>query len=180
MPTTDCAADIAPPDSPSEESQDGPTQQPSQGASRPLRGLLLGFAATVTVGLALASWYVGVRIVAADEVAPPPAATAAPASPAPLAPPPAAVPPTEAEDSMAEAFWYTVPPAVLYLQVAGLGPKQDSGFVRSLRSKGFSAQVDARDGNPRILIGPFSTHAGMEQAQRKLQSSGVLAVEAAQ
>ena len=31
----------------------------------------------------------------------------------------------------------------------------------------------------RILIGPFSSRVAMEQAQRKLQSAGVLAVEVA-
>ena len=72
-----------------------------------------------------------------------------------------------------------MPPTSLYLQVAGLGPKQDAGFVRSLQTKGFRAQVQARDETARILIGPFSTHAEMEQAQRKLQSAGVLAVETA-
>lgn len=178
MPATDCATDIALPDSQSEDSQDGSARRASQAASRPLRGLFFGFAATVTVGLALASWYVGVRIVAADEVAPSNTASG-PVSAAPVAPSPAA-PPSVTEDSMAEAFWYTVPPTVLYLQVAGLGPKQDASFVRSLQTKGFHAQIEARDDNPHILIGPFSTHSGMEQAQRKLQSAGVLAVEAAQ
>jgi hypothetical protein len=82
---------------------------------------------------------------------------------------------------MAEAYWYAVPPPVdLYLQVAGLGPKQDAEFVRSLQSKGFHAQIQNPDNdNARVLIGPFSTHAEMEQKQRKLQSGGILAVETA-
>jgi cell division protein FtsN len=33
--------------------------------------LFFGFAVTVTLGLALGSWYVGLRIVAANQVAPP-------------------------------------------------------------------------------------------------------------
>jgi cell division septation protein DedD len=186
MPTTECATDIALPNSQSEESQDAYVERASQETasqetasqetSRPLRGLLFGFAATVTVGLALASWYVGVRIVSADEVGPSNATTSRPVSAAP-ATPQAAKPATASEASIAEAFWYTVPPTILYLQVAGLGPKQDAGFVRSLQAKGFRAQVQARDDDPRILIGPFSTHAKMEQAQRKLQSAGVLAIE---
>jgi cell division protein FtsN len=140
----------------------------------------MGFAATVTIGLALASWYVGVRIVAADEVAPastPTAAVAVVAAPAPTPSAPAPV----SENSIAEAFWYTVPPANLYLQVAGIGPKQDAGFVKSLHAKGFGARLQVGDkaDNARILIGPFSTRAEMEQAQRKLQSTGVLAVESA-
>jgi cell division septation protein DedD len=171
MPTTECAIDVALPNSPSEDPENA-----SQNRSRPLKGLFFGFAATVTVGLALASWYVGVRIVSADEVKPPSATTSAPVNAAP-APPPVVAPASAAEKSMAEAFWYTVPPTVLYLQAAGLGPKQDASFVKSLQTKGFSAQVQARDDDSLILIGPFSNHAAMEQAQRKLQSAGVLAIE---
>jgi hypothetical protein len=134
----------------------------------------------MTVGLALGSWYVGVRIVAADEVRPSSTVASGSLSAAPLTEvplPPVAVPPTRTEDSMAEAFWYTVPPEVLYLEVAGLGPKQDADFVRSLQTKGFRAQAQGRDDNARIVIGPFSTHAEIDLARRKLQSAGVLAVE---
>lgn len=82
---------------------------------------------------------------------------------------------------MAEAYWYMVPPPVdLYLQVAGLDPKQDARFVRSLKAKGFHAQVQTlNEDDERILIGPFSSHAAMERAQDKLHSAGVLAIEAA-
>jgi hypothetical protein len=186
MPTTDCATDISlPPSSedslPGEYSHNGVTEQAYDGTPKLLRGLLYGFAGTVTIGLTLASWYVGVRIVASGQAAPPSAISAPTNSrPAPpLASPPAVAPETVADDSMAEAYWYAVPPPVeLYLQVAGLGPKQDAEFVRSLQSKGFRAQLQNPEGdNARILIGPFSTRAEMEQKQRKLQSGGVLAVQ---
>ncbi len=178
MPTTDCATDRALPNSQSEDSQSGSARLASQGASGLLRGLFYGFAITITSGLALTSWYVGVRVVAADEVAPSNKTASGPvrAAPVPLR---AAAQPAVTEDSIAEAFWYNVPPAALYLHVAGLGPKQDAGFVRSLLSQGFRAQVQARDDKATILIGPFSTHVEMEQAQRKLQSSGVLAIDMA-
>jgi hypothetical protein len=183
MTTTDCATDIAMPSAPSEDSRDDAMELAPQravdGASKPLRSLLLGFAVTVTVGLALASWYVGVRIVNADEVTPGSAAAAVPATSVPVVIP--STPPAASADSLAEAYWSTVPPADLYLQVAGIGPKQDAGFVKSLAAKGFGAQLQGGDraDNARILIGPFSTHAEMEQAQRKLQSAGVLAIESA-
>lgn len=157
MPTTDCATEMAPPDL-------RPVEAPpraSDAASKSLRGLFFGFTATVTIGLALASWYVGVRIVAADEVARPSTLTPAP-------PPPAAS--------------AAAPPTSLYLQVAGLGPKQDAAFVNSLQAKGFQAQIQAQQAeadNLRILIGPYATHTEMEQAQRNLESAGVLAVETA-
>jgi cell division protein FtsN len=175
----------------SEDSRDDATEltppRAVDGASKQLRSLLLGFAITVTVGLALASWYVGVRIVDADEVTPGSATTAVPvtvpatvpASQAPVAT--AAPPPAGSSNSLAETYWSTVPSADLYLQVAGIGAKQDAGFVKSLTAKGFRAQLQGGDraDNGRILIGPFPTHSEMEQAQRKLQSAGVLAVESA-
>jgi cell division protein FtsN len=180
MTTTDYAADITLPDSQSENPPGDAQQRPPDVASKPLKGVVFGFAATITVGLALASWYVGVRIMSADEIVPAITTASAPVNSTP-APPPLA-PPAVTEDSMAEAFWYTVPPTVVYLQATSLGPQQDAGFVKSLRAKGFNAQVQTRSqtqdqDNARILIGPFSTHVEMEQAKRKLQSSGVLAIE---
>lgn len=169
MPTTDCATDAALPDAASFDCHIEISESAPQGSSRSLRGLFFGFAATMTAGLALASWYVGVRIVSADDVAPVrPSVTAETQTTSP-----------PIQDPMAEAYWYTVPLPQLYLQVAGLGAKQDAAFVRSLEDKGFRAQVRASPGDAgRILIGPFSTHAEMERAQSKLQSRGVLAIEA--
>jgi hypothetical protein len=176
MPTTDYAAEIARPDLQAEDSPVDSLQQPSDGASKPLRSLLFGFAATVTIGLALASWYVGLRIVADGQAERLSIASRVPAAPAPASVPAAS--PVDTEESMAEAFWYTLPPSDLFLQVAGLGPQQDSKFVRSLLATGFRARLQAGEkDNARILIGPFSTHAEMAQGQRKLQSAGILAVE---
>lgn len=181
MPTTDCATDLELAELQSDDSQTGAARQPP-GTSKSLKGLLLGFAATVTIGLALASWYVSVRIVSADEVASSSATISAPvtSSPAP-GPSPIATANSAEDKSIAEAYWYTVPPADLYLQAAGIGPKQDASFVTSLRAKGLRAQVQAGDraDNARILIGPFTTHVEMEEAQRRLQSAGVLAIETA-
>jgi len=143
MTTTDFATDRVLPNSPIEDPRNEPEQPASGGAPKRIKGMLFGFA-SVTVGLALGIWYVGVRIVSADEI----------------------VPSTNSR--------------ALYLQVASLGPKQAEDSVRSLENEGFRAQIQARDeDHARILIGPFSTHAEMEQAQRKLQSAGVLAVETA-
>jgi len=141
MTTTDFATDRVLPNSPIEDPLTESEQPASSVAPRRVKGLLFGFA-SVTVGLVLGIWYVGVRIVSAEEIAP------------------------------------AINSSALYLQVAGLGPKQDEDSVRSLENKGFRAQVQERDvDHARILIGPFSTHAELEQAQRKLQLSGVLAVE---
>jgi hypothetical protein len=169
MPTTDYATGIASPDLRTDDSEMEAPPRPYAGAPKPLRGLLFGFTATVTIGLALASWYVGVRI----SLAPTPGSTSVP-----LPSPPAASAP---QDSMAQAYWYKVPPPSLYLQVGGLGPRQDAGFVQSLQAQGFRAQIQmsSKDDNRRILIGPYSTRAVLQQDQRKLQSAGVPAVETA-
>jgi cell division septation protein DedD len=201
MPATDCATDTALPVLQSEDSShpvpqralDGALEEGAQDgargeatsdglggaprtlcASKPLRGLFFGFTVTVTIGLALASWYLGVRIVAADEVAPPSATQQAPPPVAPIGASPIA------SVTIASTPVAVAPPVNLYLQVAGLGPRQDADFVSALQAKGFQGEVQTGDdGSPRILIGPYSTHTEMEQAQRKLQSRGVLTVETA-
>jgi cell division protein FtsN len=197
MSTSHCAADpgLADP-------QPDLVASPSEGASRHLKGVMIGFGATVTIGLALASWYVGVRIVDANETVPVSTAAAAPVSQMPTAPvsqmptapasqmpapPSAQIPagPSPQERAIAEAYWYKVPPPPdLYLQVAGLGSRKDSVFVKGLEAKGLRARVTqatnasaANQGNSRILIGPFAGRSSLEAAARKLQSAGVLAIE---
>jgi hypothetical protein len=168
--TTECLDDVTLPDSPSEDSQTEAPPRASDQASKQLRGLFFGFAATVTIGLALATWYVGVRIVEADEVTPPIQVIGAPAI---STPPLAVAPPLPATPTAPE----------LYLQIAGLGPKQDARLVRSLQAQGFHAQAEpgsGADDEARIIVGPFSSHAKLEQGRRKLQSGGILAVETEQ
>ncbi|MBV9771848.1 MAG: hypothetical protein JOZ32_19915 [Bryobacterales bacterium] len=137
--------------------------------SRPLNGVLVGFAATMAVALGLASWYVGVRIVAAEEAVPPLSA----ARPAVVS----AASSATSEGALAEAFWYTVPAPRpdFYLQVAGLGPRKDAKFVKWLHAERFHAQVNSAE--EVILIGPFSGPTELEKARRKLQLAGVLAIE---
>jgi cell division protein FtsN len=149
MPTTDCATDIAPPPSPTDEQIE--SAPASGGASKLLKGLLIGFAATVTIGLALGIWYLGVRIVAVNGSAQK-QSTAAPLP------------------SVGE----------FYLQVGAFGPERDEAFSNALQAKGFLAQIQTRDaGHNRILIGPFLMRSDLDQARQKLQSDGILAVETA-
>jgi septal ring-binding cell division protein DamX len=175
MSTTDYATDIGLPELETDPQIEDARRARAEG-SKPLKGLYFGFAFVVTAGLALASWYVGIRIVSAEEV--PPRSAPAIVAPANVAAPPA-TPTTQTTDSMAEAHWQTVPAAEFYLQAAGLGPKRDAAFMKLLNARGLSAQAQTRDGGEvRILIGPFATHSELEQAQRKLQGLGVLAIEA--
>jgi hypothetical protein len=146
MPATDYANDIAPP--PSQTDEQIESAPASGGTSKLLKGLLIGFAATVTIGLALGIWYLGVRIVAAN-------GSAQQSTAAPL-------------PSVGE----------FYLQVGALGPERDDAFANALQAKGFLAQIQTRDaGHSRILIGPFLTRIDLDQARQKLQSDGILAVE---
>jgi len=170
MSTSQCATDAGLADQ-----QAGLVQGVATGASKLLKGLLIGFATTVTIALALASWYVGVRIVAANEAIPA-------SSPAPVLHAPA-VPPAAQPDSTAENFWDSVaqPTPALYLEVASLGIEEDAVFVQRLEEKGYRARIKvaANQEDGRILIGPFSARSALEHAQRKLRSAGVLATEAA-
>jgi len=131
-------------------------------ASRLLKGLLIGFAVTVTIGLGLTSWYVGSRIVAANTLPPPSLHL------------PAITPPEPSDAVVQPAL-----PA-LYLQVAGLGPVRDLSFVQRLDAQGYRARVEraATQADTRILIGPFAERSSLEEAEHRLQSQGVLAMEA--
>src|ERR1700722_16309656 len=104
MSTTECATDPGPIE---------PQTEPA--AVKPRKNILVGFAATVTVGLALASWYVGVRIVDAHEAVPPANVSATPVTPA--LPPPIAAPAPKHEKAAPPP---APPPPNFYLQVAGL------------------------------------------------------------
>jgi hypothetical protein len=158
------------------DQQAGLVQNESDGASSLLKSLLIGFAATVTIGLALASWYVGERILAAHEVGPVSTAVNPPAKVSSSQPAVAMPPPALARLSI-EA---PPPPPDLYLQVAGLGPRQDASFVKELEAKGYRASIQsaANQEDNQILIGPFAGQSSLEKAERQLQSAGVLAREA--
>jgi hypothetical protein len=136
-------------------------------SSRVLKSLLIGFAVTVTIGLALTSWYVGSRIVAANT--PPP----------PTLHPLAIAPPQLTTPAIQPAVQSPAP--ALYLQVAGLGPRRDLSFVQRLNTQGYLARVEraATQDETRILIGPFAQRSSLEEAERRLQTQGVLAMEAA-
>jgi hypothetical protein len=161
-------------------------QSASEDAPKLLKSVLIGFAATVTVGLALASWYVGVRIVDAKEAAPVSPAIDIPANGSSSQPAPALEPPAAAPSIQAAATVAPPPQPDLYLQVAGLGPRKDASFVKGLQAKGYRARViesasesSADQEDSQILIGPFAGPRSLERAKRKLQAAGVLALETA-
>jgi hypothetical protein len=170
MATSDCASDLASSNAPVDENvqEDGQMHGAQieaplgafDGASRRLRALFFGFAATVTLGLALGSWYVGLRIVAVNQAVPSRASS-------------------PGRENLGAGPAPAEPSAGLYLELAGLGPAQDAGFAKLLEAQGLHVRQSGDQNNARILIGPFPTHVEMQQAQRTLQSAGVLTSETA-
>jgi cell division septation protein DedD len=157
----------------------------------------MGFAGTMALGLSLAGWYVGGRILAAEQSSPvtvaiPAVTSSSRPSASPVVTPkessapqsgPTVVQSVQAVDVHPEVVEHPVAPAApqVFLEVAGLGAKQDALYVKKLRAKGFTARVDVGDkaDDRRILIGPFADRPGVEKAQRKLQAQGILALERA-
>jgi cell division septation protein DedD len=171
MSPTECATDTSPL-APEVE----PVHARPDHGSRLLKRLLIGFATTVTVALTLAGWYVSGRIVASDETH-----FSAPATPVAPVAAPQAVPVSVIAVDPAPQVVATPPAPELYLQVATLGAKQDAKYIRQLEAKGFHAKVDfdSKEEVSRILIGPYSQRAALEKAQRKLATTGILAMESA-
>ena len=154
----------------------------------------MGFAGTMALGLSLAGWYVGGRILVAEQPSAGTLSSAPAISRSASAPPvmtpkessapvsnPTLVQPVQTVDVHPEVAEHPVaPPAPrLFLEVAGLGAKQDALYVKKLRAKGFSARVGAGDkaDDRRIFIGPFPDRQAVEKAQGKLQAQGILALE---
>jgi hypothetical protein len=137
-------------------------------AEQSKKRILVSIAGTCIFGLALAGWYVGDRIYAADVV------HSGPVSPVviePLGAIPSPAPPPA-------AFVIPVPapkPPEFYLQAAALGDEQDARFVRHLQLKGYAAKIDESN----ILIGPYADRAALEHARRRLAGAGILAAELA-
>jgi len=145
-----------------------PSQVDQSQADQSRKRILVSIGGTCLFGLALAGWYVGDRIYAADVV------HSSPLKPVvvePLAAIPWPVPPPA-------AFVIPVPalkPPEFYLQAASLGDEQDSRFVKHLQLKGYAATIGASN----ILIGPYSDRPALERARRKLAGAGILAAEVA-
>lgn len=154
-------------------------QQNEARASKPLKNLLVGFAATVTMGLSLAVWYLTGRMVQPGEGTPalPSRAVVRSVGQAQAAVLPSA--PNPEQKSFPEAYWSAAPALKpLYLEVASLGPREDAKFVKALHAKGFQAEIrSSASGDSRLLVGPFFSAAELSRAKTKLESTGVLARE---
>ncbi|HTS46578.1 MAG TPA: SPOR domain-containing protein [Bryobacteraceae bacterium] len=147
-------------------------------AERKTRGVYVGFATLVTVGLALAGWYVGERILVAQAPHVPTEAFAS----ASIDPVPAAALPSIAAPQirpLAEDSQPLLPLTEYYLQTMALGTAQDLKFLKQLQSRGFKAHLETTpaDQTGLILIGPYVDQPAVRRARATLADSGILATE---
>jgi len=175
---------------------------PADPAQKRAKRVFVGFAATVTVGLALAGWYLEARIFAVEKVhaaaiVKPVVATPAPLpvteisavdpldedqvqdqqpAAAPVAVAPVAVAPVPPRPAEAPA-WNTVAPqsGELYLQLAAMGPNSTNDYLKILDAKGIHPKVapGPAENLHRILIGPYPDMATLEKEQQELEAAGI-------
>jgi cell division septation protein DedD len=139
--------------------------------------VFIGFAATITIGLAVAGWYLGGRIFAAEKVHA--AAIVQPVSSAP-APAPVIAKPVEVTEAAAPIetpAWNTVDPQPgdLYLQLATMGPNSTTEYLKELDAKGIHPRIapGPSENLHRLLIGPYPDKAALEKTQQELESAGI-------
>jgi cell division septation protein DedD len=169
---------------------------PADSATKQAKRVFIGFAATITIALVIAGWYVGGRIFAAEKVH----AAAALAKPVSSAPPPApvvtktveatpvaepvAVPPEAARTSeaattsnAATTARNTVDPqsGELYLQLATMGPNSTNEYLKLLHAKGIHPGIapGPSDNLHRIVMGPYPDRAALEKEQHELEAAGI-------
>ena len=147
-------------------------------AERKTRGVYVSFATLVTVGLALAGWYVGERILVAQAPhVPTEPFASAPADPMPAAAlRPISTPPITPSAETAQPL---LPLTEYYLQATALGTAQDSKFLKQLQGRGFKAHLETTptDQTGLILIGPYPDQPAVRRARARLADSGILASE---
>lgn len=136
--------------------------------------ILIGFGATTLIGLALAGWYVGGRILAIEKVHA--AAASKPIIAVPVSasssvdPKPVEAPP--ASDAV------NPQPGEIYLQLAAMGPRTAKDYLKTLGSQGIHPRIAPSPATNvyRILIGPYPDKAALEKERHLLQSSGIEAI----
>ena len=170
-------------------------ETPADLAKRQAKRVFIGFAATITIGLVIAGWYVGGRIFAAEKVHAA-SAIARPVSAVPVAAPaPVIAKPVEVvsvTESVAVAadsakpetapvapapVWNRVEPQAgdLYLQLATMGPNSTNEYLQILDAKGIHPQIapGPSENLHRLVIGPYPDKAALEKEQQELESAGI-------
>jgi len=164
---------------------------PADPAQKQAKLVFIGFAVTITVGLALAGWYLGGRIFAAEKVHAAVIAKPVVAAPvevksveaATVAEPiaeavaePIAEPAAEPLP-VADPVWDTVDPQPreLYLQLATMGPNSTKDYLKTLDAKGIHPRIapGPSENLHRVLLGPYPDRAACEKEQHELEVAGV-------
>jgi hypothetical protein len=148
---------------------------PADLAQMQAKRVFIGFAATITIGLAVAGWYVGGRIFAAEKVH-----AAAIVQPISSAPAPAVAKPVEPATVAAPA-WNEVEPQSgdLYLQLATMGPNSTNEYLKELNAKGIHPRIapGPSENLHRLVLGPYPDKAALEKEQHDLESAGIQFIE---
>ena len=173
-------------------------ETPADLTKKQAKRVFIGFAATITVGLVIAGWYVGGRIFAAEKVhaataiakpvsdVPVPATTIAKTVEAPPVAESVAVAVEKPKSENAEPettpvpaapTWNTVEPQSgdLYLQLATMGPNSTNEYLKILDAKGIHPKIapGPSDNLHRLVIGPYPDKAVLEKQQQELESAGI-------
>ena len=165
-------------------------ETPADSAKQQAKRVFIGFAATITIGLAIAGWYVGGRIFAAEKVHA--AAIEKPAAAGPVivksveatpvvepivAEPINVAPKTAKPSETATPAWDTVEPQSgdLYLQLAAMGPNSTKDYLKALDAKGIHPRIapGPSENLHRLLIGPYPDKAALEKEQQELEAAGI-------
>jgi cell division septation protein DedD len=172
------------------------SETPADLAKKQAKRVFIGFAATITIGLVVAGWYVGGRIFAAEKVhaasamarpvtavpvAVPAPVVAKPVEVASVTEPVAVVASDAAKPETAPVapapVWNRVEPQVgdLYLQLATMGPNSTNEYLQILDAKGIHPQIapGPSENLHRLVIGPYPDKAALEEEQRELESAGI-------
>jgi cell division septation protein DedD len=158
-------------------------ETPADPAKMQAKRVFIGFAATITIGLAVAGWYVGGRIFAAEKVhaaaivKPVSTSPAPPAAPAPAPVVAKPVEAVEAEVPVEAPTWNTVDPQPgdLYLQLATMGPNSTNEYLKELDAKGIHPRIapGPSENLHRLILGPYPDKAALEKEQQELETTGV-------
>ena len=161
-----------------EEIQPNP-ETPANMAQKQAKQVFIGIAATITVGLALAGWYLGGRIFPSEKVHA--AAITKPVTVAPVIAPVIAkaveATPVVAPVTVDASVWDAVEPkpGELYLQLATMGPNSTNEYLKVLDAKGIHPRVapGPSESLHRLVIGPYPDQAALEKEQQELEAAGI-------
>jgi cell division septation protein DedD len=162
-----------------------PNQETSANpAQKQTKRVFIGFAATISIGLAIAGWYVGGRIFAAERTHPVAVAKAVQSAPVISEPvpvaaiaEPVAIPLEKPKPPAAPPVRVSVDPrpGEVYLQLAAMGPRTTDDYIKSLEGKGIHTRIASGPAQDlyRILIGPYTDKAALEKEQQELRAAGI-------